>query len=51
MPVILCSGFSDLINEESARALGIKGYITKPVTVQSFATIVRKTLDDSETEN
>ena len=31
MPVILCSGFSDQINESSALALNIGAYLQKPV--------------------
>jgi DNA-binding NtrC family response regulator len=45
MPVILCTGFSDLINEEAAMALGIKKYITKPVIMHSFGRSVRDVLD------
>ncbi|MFC1524691.1 ATP-binding protein, partial [Thermodesulfobacteriota bacterium] len=45
LPIILCTGFSDLINEESAKALGIKAYVTKPVIMQSFGRTVRNVLD------
>jgi len=31
LPVILCSGFSALINADKARALGIREYVQKPV--------------------
>jgi CheY-like chemotaxis protein len=51
MPVILCTGFSDLINEESAKALGIREYVTKPITRQSFARTVRSILDGRQTES
>lgn len=48
MPVILCAGFSSPINNESARAVGIKAYITKPVTRQTFARTIRNVLDGVE---
>ncbi len=31
MPIILCTGFSEMINEEKARAAGISDYIIKPI--------------------
>jgi CheY-like chemotaxis protein len=45
IPVILCTGFSDLIGEESAKAIGIKEYITKPLIFQTFGRIIRNVLD------
>ena len=45
IPVILCTGFSDLINKEQARALGIRAYLMKPVSVHELALAVRKALD------
>ncbi len=47
LPIILCSGFSDLVNEEQARALGINEYIMKPVAQGDFLETVRKVLDAS----
>ncbi|MFC1816652.1 response regulator [Thermodesulfobacteriota bacterium] len=45
IPVILCTGYSDLIDEEKAKEIGIKGFIMKPVTVEALAVEVRKVLD------
>ncbi|MDD3814170.1 MAG: PAS domain S-box protein [Desulfocapsaceae bacterium] len=45
LPVILCSGFSELINKEQAQALGIRAYLTKPVSLQELGQTVRKVLD------
>ena len=36
-PVIICTGFSDIMNEEKAKQLGIDGYLFKPVTMQQLA--------------
>jgi len=36
VPIVLCTGFSELINEEKAKALGIRGFIMKPVDMKSL---------------
>ena len=36
-PVILCSGFSYMMNEEKARAMGLQAYLTKPVLMDDMA--------------
>ncbi|MEW6519232.1 MAG: transporter substrate-binding domain-containing protein [Thermodesulfobacteriota bacterium] len=46
MPIVLCTGFSELISEEKAKSLGIRAYITKPVLRNDFALVVRRTLDE-----
>jgi YesN/AraC family two-component response regulator len=48
IPVILCSGFSDLIDKEKALALGIQRYLTKPVAKRELLTAVREVLDENE---
>jgi len=45
LPIILCTGFSELINEKKAKAIGIREYIMKPVVIQELAAVVRKVLD------
>lgn len=45
LPIILCSGFSEPISEQSAEELGIKGYIVKPVGIKELAKTVRTILD------
>jgi CheY-like chemotaxis protein len=44
MPVILCTGFSELINEKQARDMGICEFVMKPYSVADFAAIIRKVL-------
>ncbi|HIJ89816.1 MAG: GAF domain-containing protein [Desulfobulbaceae bacterium] len=46
LPVILCTGFSELINKEQAQAMGIRAYLMKPVSVRELANTVRKGLDE-----
>jgi PAS domain S-box-containing protein len=45
--IILCTGFSERISEDRAKALGIKELIMKPILKNDFATAVRRALDKS----
>jgi PAS domain S-box-containing protein len=44
LPIILCTGFSELINRESALKLGIRQFVTKPLMIGNFAQTLRETL-------
>ncbi|OGQ96376.1 MAG: hypothetical protein A2521_09155 [Deltaproteobacteria bacterium RIFOXYD12_FULL_57_12] len=43
-PIIMCTGFSELINEETAKAIGIREYIMKPVAITELANTIRRAL-------
>ncbi len=45
MPIILCSGYSELINKEKSLALGISRYIQKPLIMENLARVIRELLD------
>ena len=45
IPIILCTGFSEKISEEKAKALGIREFILKPIAMSRLANILRKVLD------
>jgi PAS domain S-box-containing protein len=45
MPIIMCTGFSELISVEKAKAIGISEYLVKPVTRTDLLQAVRKVLD------
>jgi CheY-like chemotaxis protein/anti-sigma regulatory factor (Ser/Thr protein kinase) len=45
IPIIICSGFSELMSEEKATALGINGFLTKPVLMKDLANKIRDILD------
>jgi PAS domain S-box-containing protein len=47
LPVILCTGFSDQINEEKARSTGILAFLLKPVLFHDLANTLRRVLDES----
>ena len=45
IPVILCTGYSDLISSEKALAEGFEGFIMKPFRIREGAELVRHVLD------
>jgi len=47
IPVILCTGYSEQITEQSARQLGIREYVMKPLVMRDIANTIRKVLDES----
>jgi len=46
IPFILCTGYSELINEETAKKLGISDFVMKPIVIHKFAKIIRNVLDN-----
>ncbi len=50
IPVILCTGFSELITKEKLETLGIKEYIMKPIHCKEMAGIIRNVLDEKSVE-
>ena len=46
VPIILCTGFSELVSEEKAKAHGIKAYLMKPIVKGVLAETIRKVLDE-----
>ncbi|TAN45626.1 MAG: response regulator [Nitrospirae bacterium] len=45
MPIILCTGFSELINGDRAKVIGIREYVMKPILISEIAATVRRVLD------
>jgi PAS domain S-box-containing protein len=48
IPVILCSGFPESIHPEELKETGIKEFISKPISRQEIAAVIRKVLDRKE---
>lgn len=48
IPIIICSGYSKRIDENSAGKIGIKGFLMKPVTLSDMAGMVRRVLDEKK---
>jgi len=45
IPILLCTGFSENISERKAAALGIKGFLFKPIIMKELAQKIREVLD------
>jgi PAS domain S-box-containing protein len=45
VPIILCTGFSEQINEEKALAIGVRAFMMKPIVMTEIAKIIRNVLD------
>ncbi len=45
IPVIICTGYSSMIDEEKAKAIGIDGYVMKPIVIREIAKTIREVLD------
>jgi two-component system cell cycle sensor histidine kinase/response regulator CckA len=48
IPIILCTGYSDLVTSEEATAKGFREFIMKPFTLREGAELVRRVLDQKE---
>ncbi len=46
VPILICTGYSETMNEKRAKAIGIKGYLMKPVVVKEMAQSIRQVLDE-----
>jgi PAS domain S-box-containing protein len=46
MPVILCTGFSHLVDADQAKAAGVREFAMKPLTRAEIAKTIRKVLDE-----
>ncbi len=44
LPIIICTGFSDLLDSSQAEKLGISAFLYKPVTLANMARIMKKAL-------
>ncbi|MBW2562526.1 MAG: PAS domain S-box protein [Deltaproteobacteria bacterium] len=51
IPIILCTGFSELISEEKAKSLGIKEFLMKPVVMKDLSITIRKVLEVNNEAN
>jgi len=47
MPIILCTGYSELIDQATAEDIGFQAYLTKPILLQDLSMTIRKVLDAS----
>jgi len=45
LPVIICTGYSQTIDHERAKQIGIKAFVMKPILINEIAATVRRVLD------
>lgn len=45
IPIILCTGFSHLMNAEKAEALGVDAFVMKPGVTQELAVTIQQVLE------
>jgi CheY-like chemotaxis protein len=48
IPIILCTGFSELITEEQAKNMGIREFLLKPFSFNEIGETIRRILGDDE---
>jgi CheY-like chemotaxis protein len=46
IPIIICTGYSDENDVDCAKAMGVKGFLMKPVAIGNLAEMVRKVLNE-----
>ncbi len=46
MPIIICTGFSELVNEKKAKAMGAREFVMKPLVLQELAPTLRRVLQN-----
>jgi PAS domain S-box-containing protein len=44
IPIILCTGFNEMISEDRAKAIGIREFAMKPLRIRDLAKIIEKVL-------
>ncbi|MCD6585722.1 MAG: response regulator [Desulfobacteraceae bacterium] len=45
IPIILCTGFSQSINEDQALKIGFRAFVMKPISIEAIAKTIRKVMD------
>jgi FixJ family two-component response regulator len=46
IPIVLCTGFSEMITEEETKTLGIREFALKPLSRRNIAEVIRRVLDN-----
>jgi len=48
IPIILCTGFSEQIDKDRAKEMGINAFVMKPIVMRDMANTIREVLDKKE---
>jgi AmiR/NasT family two-component response regulator len=46
MPIIMCTGFSELVDADNVKVAGIRAFVMRPLTKREIAKTIRKVLDE-----
>jgi CheY-like chemotaxis protein len=44
IPIVICTGFSEIISEEKAKSIGIRRFVYKPLFKKELAKVIREAL-------
>ncbi|MCU0663543.1 MAG: ATP-binding protein [Myxococcota bacterium] len=47
IPIILCTGFSEIVTAEKATGAGVREFLMKPISSEEMALVVRRLLDNA----
>lgn len=47
IPIVLCTGYSELVSREKAKQMGIRAFLLKPLLTRELAVAIRKAIDGS----
>jgi DNA-binding NtrC family response regulator len=42
LPIVICTGYSDIIDEEQAKKLGIREYLMKPFDIRQLENVIQR---------
>jgi DNA-binding NtrC family response regulator len=45
LPIILCTGFSEVVDADRAQALGVRQFLMKPFSLREMAETIRRALE------
>ncbi|MBU8849910.1 MAG: response regulator [Desulfobacterales bacterium] len=48
IPILLSTGFSEIMSKEKAESIGIKGFLMKPIVMRSLSRKIREVLDENQ---
>ena len=51
IPIIMCTGFSEIMNEEKAKAIGVREFVMKPLIKSKISKTVRQVLDTGKMQD
>jgi PAS domain S-box-containing protein len=46
IPIILCTGYSEMVSEETVKAAGVRAFLMKPLGLGTLAQTIRKVFDE-----